>query len=73
MKRSACSIRLSRGRLELGIGRGVSPIELSFLGVDDMKVADAMYAESLEVLFRAFEGGVLNFKGEHYRSTTCRS
>jgi alkanesulfonate monooxygenase SsuD/methylene tetrahydromethanopterin reductase-like flavin-dependent oxidoreductase (luciferase family) len=58
--------QLSRGRLELGIGRGVSPIELSFLGIRDMKIADAMYAESLEVLFRAFEGGVLNFKGEHY-------
>lgn len=59
--------QLSRGRLELGIGRGVSPIELSFLGIDDMKVADAMYAESLAVLLRAFEGGVLNFQGEHYR------
>jgi alkanesulfonate monooxygenase SsuD/methylene tetrahydromethanopterin reductase-like flavin-dependent oxidoreductase (luciferase family) len=58
--------QMSRGRLELGIGRGVSPIELSFLGVTDTKVADAMYAESLEVLFRAFEGGELNFKGEHY-------
>ena len=58
--------QLSRGRLELGIGRGVNPTELSFLGISDMKVADAMYAESLEVLLRAFEGGVLNFKGEHY-------
>jgi alkanesulfonate monooxygenase SsuD/methylene tetrahydromethanopterin reductase-like flavin-dependent oxidoreductase (luciferase family) len=58
--------QMSRGRLELGIGRGVSPIELSFLGITDTKVADAMYAESLEVLLRAFEGGVLNFKGEHY-------
>lgn len=58
--------QLSCGRLELGIGRGVSPIELSFLGIDDTKVADEMYAESLEVLLRAFEGGVLNFKGKHY-------
>ncbi|HEV8020312.1 MAG TPA: LLM class flavin-dependent oxidoreductase [Candidatus Lustribacter sp.] len=58
---------LSRGRLELGIGRGVSPIELSFLGISDMKVADTMYAESLDVLFRLFDGGVLNFTGEHYR------
>lgn len=58
--------QLSRGRLELGIGRGVSPIELSFLGVSDPKVADAMYAESLEVLLRAFEGGTLDFHGEHY-------
>jgi alkanesulfonate monooxygenase SsuD/methylene tetrahydromethanopterin reductase-like flavin-dependent oxidoreductase (luciferase family) len=60
--------QLSCGRLELGIGRGVNPIELSFLGITDMSVADAMYAESLEVLLRAFEGvdGVLNFQGEHY-------
>jgi alkanesulfonate monooxygenase SsuD/methylene tetrahydromethanopterin reductase-like flavin-dependent oxidoreductase (luciferase family) len=58
--------QLSRGRLELGIGRGVNPTELSFLGITDMKVADAMYAESLEVLLRAFAGGTLNFQGEHY-------
>lgn len=58
--------QMSRGRLELGIGRGVSPIELSFLGIDDMQVANGMYAESVEVLLRAFEGGVLNFKGQHY-------
>ena len=30
--------QLSRGRLELGIGRGVNPTELSFLGITDMKV-----------------------------------
>lgn len=61
--------QLSRGRLELGIGRGVNPIELSFLGITDTKVADALYAESLEILMRLFAGGAggeLNFAGEHY-------
>ena len=58
--------QMSCGRLELGIGRGVSPIELSFLGVLD-RTGQAMYAESLEVLMRAFEGGTLNFTGTHYQ------
>jgi alkanesulfonate monooxygenase SsuD/methylene tetrahydromethanopterin reductase-like flavin-dependent oxidoreductase (luciferase family) len=58
--------QMSCGRLELGIGRGVSPIELSFLGVPDLETANAMYAESLEVLFRAMQGGLLNFRGTHY-------
>jgi alkanesulfonate monooxygenase SsuD/methylene tetrahydromethanopterin reductase-like flavin-dependent oxidoreductase (luciferase family) len=59
--------QLSGGCLEMGIGRGASPIELSFLGVPDLEKAGEMYAESLEVLFRAFEGDVLNFTGKHYR------
>ena len=57
---------ISGGRLELGIGRGASPIELSFLGIADIETANAMYAESLEVIFRAFEGGSLNFDGAYY-------
>lgn len=57
---------ISGGRLELGVGRGASPIELSFLGIPDLDVARAMYAESLEVIFRAFAGGPLNFHGSHY-------
>jgi len=59
--------QMSFGRLELGIGRGVSPIELSFLGVSSPELANELYAESLEVLFRAFEGGPLNFAGTHYQ------
>src|SRR5476651_2380992 len=42
--------QMSFGRLELGIGRGVSPIELSFLGVSSPELANEMYKESLEVL-----------------------
>jgi alkanesulfonate monooxygenase SsuD/methylene tetrahydromethanopterin reductase-like flavin-dependent oxidoreductase (luciferase family) len=58
--------QMSNGRLELGIGRGASPIELSFLGVPDLEQAGTMYAESLAVLLRAFEGGLLNFHGTHF-------
>jgi alkanesulfonate monooxygenase SsuD/methylene tetrahydromethanopterin reductase-like flavin-dependent oxidoreductase (luciferase family) len=60
--------QMSFGRLELGIGRGVSPIELSFLGVSSPELANEMYGESLEVLFRAFDNdGTLNFQGKHYQ------
>jgi alkanesulfonate monooxygenase SsuD/methylene tetrahydromethanopterin reductase-like flavin-dependent oxidoreductase (luciferase family) len=61
---------MSFGRLELGIGRGVSPIELSFLGVSSPELANEMYKESLEVLMCAFAagaGGTLNFTGTHYQ------
>jgi alkanesulfonate monooxygenase SsuD/methylene tetrahydromethanopterin reductase-like flavin-dependent oxidoreductase (luciferase family) len=62
--------QMSFGRFELGIGRGVSPIELSFLGVSSPELANELYKESLEVLFRAFKsgaGGTLNFQGTHYQ------
>lgn len=58
--------QLSHGRLQLGVGRGISPIELGFMGVP-FEDANEMYAEALEVLMRCFAGGVLNFTGKHYR------
>ena len=42
---------LSGGRLELGVGRGISPIELRLMGVDPDE-APALFAERLEVLLR---------------------
>jgi alkanesulfonate monooxygenase SsuD/methylene tetrahydromethanopterin reductase-like flavin-dependent oxidoreductase (luciferase family) len=57
--------QMSRGRLELGIGKGVSPVELSFLGVG--AEAPEIYAEVVEVLLRAFAGGTLNFHGKHFQ------
>jgi alkanesulfonate monooxygenase SsuD/methylene tetrahydromethanopterin reductase-like flavin-dependent oxidoreductase (luciferase family) len=59
--------QMSFGRFELGIGRGVSPIELSFLSVNSVEEADAKYAESLEILLRLFEGGTLDYHGQHYQ------
>jgi alkanesulfonate monooxygenase SsuD/methylene tetrahydromethanopterin reductase-like flavin-dependent oxidoreductase (luciferase family) len=56
---------LSGGRLELGVGRGISPIELAFLGVD-AEEAPGRYAEALEVLLRGMATDRLTFEGEHW-------
>ena len=47
--------QLSGGRFELGVGRGVSPIEMSFygLGPDD---AQRLYPQALDRLLRALSG-----------------
>ncbi len=61
--------QLSHGRLEVGLGRGVSRHELGFynLGVDETR---ARFEEALAVLLRAIEvsrtGGTLTTSGPHY-------
>jgi alkanesulfonate monooxygenase SsuD/methylene tetrahydromethanopterin reductase-like flavin-dependent oxidoreductase (luciferase family) len=56
---------LSGGRLELGVGRGISPIELRMLGVEPDD-AQSMYAERLEILLRGLTTERLDFAGEHH-------
>ncbi|HSR79498.1 MAG TPA: LLM class flavin-dependent oxidoreductase [Hyphomicrobiaceae bacterium] len=56
---------MSRGRFELGVGRGVSPHEVAYYGVDPAK-AQAMYVEALQVILQALAGRTLSFAGEHY-------
>ena len=58
--------QLSKGRLELGIGRGVSPIESKYYGVESGDQARSMMAEALEVLMMGFREGKLNYHGTHY-------
>jgi alkanesulfonate monooxygenase SsuD/methylene tetrahydromethanopterin reductase-like flavin-dependent oxidoreductase (luciferase family) len=48
--------QLSGGRFQLGVGKGVSPIELRFYGVDPAE-ASALYAEELEVVLRGLATG----------------
>jgi alkanesulfonate monooxygenase SsuD/methylene tetrahydromethanopterin reductase-like flavin-dependent oxidoreductase (luciferase family) len=45
--------QLSGGRIELGVGRGVSPIEASIFGMQDVETARARYRETLEFFFSA--------------------
>jgi alkanesulfonate monooxygenase SsuD/methylene tetrahydromethanopterin reductase-like flavin-dependent oxidoreductase (luciferase family) len=59
--------QMSRGRLELGIGRGVSPIESAYYGVKSQEQAREMWSEALDVLIRAFCSPRLDFKGKHYQ------
>jgi alkanesulfonate monooxygenase SsuD/methylene tetrahydromethanopterin reductase-like flavin-dependent oxidoreductase (luciferase family) len=56
---------LSGGRLELGVGRGISPIELRMLGVD-ADDAPALFAERLEILLCGLAADRLDFAGEHH-------
>ena len=56
---------LSRGRLELGVGRGISPYELAFFGLDP-ESAQARFRETLELLRAAFAGDTLSFDGEFH-------
>jgi len=56
---------MSRGRFELGVGRGVSPHEVAYYGVDPAK-AQAMYIEALQVILKALTSPTLSFAGEHY-------
>jgi alkanesulfonate monooxygenase SsuD/methylene tetrahydromethanopterin reductase-like flavin-dependent oxidoreductase (luciferase family) len=57
---------LSGGRLELGVGRGVSPYELSYFGVDAASSRD-IFNEALAVLVAGMTQERLTFEGEHYR------
>jgi alkanesulfonate monooxygenase SsuD/methylene tetrahydromethanopterin reductase-like flavin-dependent oxidoreductase (luciferase family) len=58
--------QMSGGRLELGVGRGVSPIEVGFYGVD---AADGprQFPEALRLIKQGLTADVLTFKGEFYQ------
>jgi alkanesulfonate monooxygenase SsuD/methylene tetrahydromethanopterin reductase-like flavin-dependent oxidoreductase (luciferase family) len=58
--------QLSGGRFELGVGRGVSPIEIEYFGFDPAK-SQAMYLEAYQVILQALRGGTLTFEGSYYR------
>ncbi|MDB5570946.1 MAG: hypothetical protein JWN93_2129 [Hyphomicrobiales bacterium] len=54
---------MSNGRLELGLGRGASPVELQFFGVPDREAARDIYVEGLDFLKRALASETVNFSG----------
>jgi alkanesulfonate monooxygenase SsuD/methylene tetrahydromethanopterin reductase-like flavin-dependent oxidoreductase (luciferase family) len=56
---------MSGGRLELGVGRGVSPIEVAFFGLDPAASAE-QFAEALDVILAGFRGGELSYDGKFY-------
>ena len=57
---------LSRGRFDFGVGRGASPHELAALGMDPAN-AQAMYAESYDIIKRYLREDTLNFKGRFWQ------
>ena len=58
--------QLSGGRLEVGIGRGISPIELAFYGIKDESEAKLRYEETLSLLLENGRGGSITHSGEYF-------
>jgi alkanesulfonate monooxygenase SsuD/methylene tetrahydromethanopterin reductase-like flavin-dependent oxidoreductase (luciferase family) len=58
--------QLSGGRLELGVGRGVTPYELRYFGVDPAGTR-AIFDEALAVLVAGLTHERLTFEGQHYQ------
>jgi alkanesulfonate monooxygenase SsuD/methylene tetrahydromethanopterin reductase-like flavin-dependent oxidoreductase (luciferase family) len=57
--------QMSGGRLEFGVGKGISPIENRYYGLDPVK-AEAMFAEAYQLLLRGLGAERLTFEGEFY-------
>lgn len=56
---------LSGGRLEVGLGRGISPVEVGYYGIDHDETR-ARFAEYVELLLRGLTEPELTFHGEYY-------
>jgi alkanesulfonate monooxygenase SsuD/methylene tetrahydromethanopterin reductase-like flavin-dependent oxidoreductase (luciferase family) len=56
---------LSGGRVDIGFGRGSSPIELAYYG-EDPADAQEVYAEALELILQGLTQDVLSFHGKRF-------
>ena len=59
--------QLSGGRLELGVGRGVSPIESQIFGLNSIEESRARYREAFDVFLSACGKPALDFEGRIFR------
>ncbi len=57
---------LSKGRLDIGLGRGISPYELAYFNVNHLE-SRAIFEEARAVLMEALTRDVLNFRGQYYK------
>ncbi|HZD24709.1 MAG TPA: LLM class flavin-dependent oxidoreductase [Alphaproteobacteria bacterium] len=58
--------QMSGGRLELGVGRGISPFEGAYYGLD-YETAAAQYREALQLILQGLASERLSFQGRFYR------
>ena len=58
--------QLSGGRLELGVGRGISPYELAYCNVDFLEAAE-IYEEALQVILAGLTSKTLTHVGRHFQ------
>lgn len=57
---------LSRGRLDIGFGRGSVPFEIGYYG-QSVEQREQIYRERLEIILQAFRVDVLNYEGQFDR------
>lgn len=57
--------QLSRGRLEVGVGRGISALELGFFGVDPEESRD-IFREALGIVIKGLETGVVDYQSPRF-------
>ncbi len=57
---------LSNGRLDLGVGRGVSPIELGYMGVN-AEESRQRFEEQLEILTQGLQSKRLTYNGHFHK------
>ena len=57
--------QLSGGRFEFGVGRGISPFEVAYFGVDPERAAP-IYVEAFEVLIKGLTNDELSHAGNHF-------
>lgn len=63
----ACVLdQLTGGRLDLGVGRGISPIETSFHGVPSDQ-AQGRFDEAFEILSMELTSDTVDFHGKYYQ------
>ena len=63
--------QMSGGRLEIGFGRGASPIELELYGQSPAD-AQRIYTEALELVIQGLTEKKINFKGEYFSFENVR-
>jgi hypothetical protein len=58
--------QMSGGRLELGVGRGVSPFETKAYGLDFANTGE-IYHEAFQLILKGLATDELTFEGKHYQ------
>ncbi|HTP97533.1 MAG TPA: LLM class flavin-dependent oxidoreductase [Burkholderiales bacterium] len=58
--------QMSGGRLELGVGRGISPIESSYYGIGSVEESRERYREALDIFFAACGSTLLGYAGKYH-------
>ena len=59
-------VQMSGGRLELGVGRGVSPFETKAYGLDFANTGE-IYHEAFQLILKGLASDELTFEGKHYQ------